>query len=124
MRSSKTSAACLLGACVLLIAGLFLWFDNATVNVSAPDLDDSGPAGEVGCSIAPWDAGLNDNRDGPGGEHSIAHSEEVATDCYSANTTRFKAGLGTGALAFVLLSVGVASTVRSTPPASRHSQGV
>ena len=43
--------AWLLGACLLLLVGLFLWFDNPTVNVSASDLGDSGPAGEVGSGV-------------------------------------------------------------------------
>ena len=97
---------------MLLLVGLFLWFDNPTVNVSASDLGDSGPAGEVGCSIAPWDAGLNDNRDGPGGEHSEAYFNEVAAECYSANTTRFNAAVGSGVLALLMLSVCVVVVVR------------
>ena len=107
MRSRRASTACLLSACALLLVGVFLWFDNPTVDVSASDLDSGGPAGAVGCSIAPWDAGLNDNRDGPGGEHSDSYSDEVATECSSANTTRFDAALGSGVLAVLLLSVGV-----------------
>jgi hypothetical protein len=97
----------------LLIVGLFLWFDNPTVNVSASDLGDSGPAGEVGCSIAPWDAGLNDNRDGPGGEHSGPYSDEVAADCYAANKTRFNAAVGSGVLALLMLSISVVVAIRS-----------
>jgi hypothetical protein len=111
--------ACLLGACLLLLLALFLWFDNPTVNVSASDLDGSGPAGEVGCSIAPWDAGLNDNRDGPGGEHSGTYFDEVAADCYPANTTRFNAAVGSGVLALLMVSVGVIVAARSKRPASR-----
>ena len=107
-----------MAACLLLFVGLFLWFDNPTVNVSTSDLGDSGPAGEVGCSIAPWDAGLNDNRDGPGGEHAGTYSNEVAAECYSANTTRFNAAVGSGVLALLLLGVGIAvaaRSMRSTP---------
>lgn len=113
MQSRRISTACLLGACLLLVVGLFLWFDNPTVNVTAADLGDRGPAGEVGCSIAPWDAGLNDNRDGPGGEHSDAYVDEVAAECYSENTTRFNAAVGSGVLALLLLGVGVVVGVRS-----------
>ncbi len=116
MQSRRISRACLLGACLLLLVGLFLWFDNPTVNVSASDLSDGGPAGEVGCSIAPWDAGLNDNRDGPGGEHPRTYFDEVAAECYSANTTRFSAAVGSGVLALLMLSVGVMVAVRSRRP--------
>ncbi len=34
MQSRRTGTVCLVGACLLLIVGLFLWFDNPTVNVS------------------------------------------------------------------------------------------
>lgn len=118
MQSRHISMAYLLGACLLLLVGLFLWFDNPTVTVSASDLGDSGPAGEAGCSIAPWDAGLNDNRDGPGGEHSGTYFDEVAAECYSANTTRFNAAVGSGVLALLMLSVGVIVAVRSMRPVS------
>jgi hypothetical protein len=91
----------------VLLVGLFLWFDNPTVSASASDLGESGPAGEVVCSIAPWDAGLNDNRDGPGGEHSEAYFDEVAAECYAASTRRFNAAVGSGVLALLLLGVGV-----------------
>lgn len=107
---------CFLGACLLLLVGVFLWFDNTTVSVSASDIGDSGPAGEVGCSIAPWDAGLNGNREGPGGEHSAAYFNEVAAECYSANTMRFNAAVGSGVLALLMLSVGVVVVVRSMRP--------
>lgn len=113
MQSRRTATVCLAGACLLLIVGLLLWFDNPTVNVSASDLGDSGPAGEVGCSIAPWDAGLNDNRDGPGGEHSGPYSDEVAADCYAANKTKFKAAVGSGVLGLLVLSISVVVAVRS-----------
>lgn len=113
MQSRLTSTVCLLVACLLLALGSFLWLDNTTVKVSASDLGDRGSAGEIGCSIAPWDAGLNDNRAGPGGEHSAAFVNEVAADCYSANMTRFNAGIGSGALALLVLSVGVVAVVRS-----------
>lgn len=113
MHSRPTSTVCLLGAALLLTVGLSLWFDNPTVNVSASDLGESGPAGEVGCSIAPWDAGLNDNRDGPGGEHSGPFSEEVATECYSANRTRFNAAVSSGVLAVLMLSISVVAATGS-----------
>jgi hypothetical protein len=113
MQRRRFSVVCLVGAGVLLLVGLLLGFNNPTVNVSASDVGDRGPAGEVGCSIAPWDAGLNDNRDGPGGEHSRAYSNEVATECHSASTTRFNAALGSGALAVLMLSIGVVGAVRS-----------
>ncbi len=113
-------------ACVLLLAGVFLWYDNPTVNVSASDSDfgESGPAGEVGCSIAPYDAGLNDNRDGPGGMHSDAYFNEMAAECYSANTTRYRAAIGSGVLALFMLVVGVVAAARSMRPAQRQSQGI
>ena len=107
---------------MLVLVGLFLWFDNPTVNVSAADLGESGPSGEVDCSIAPWDAGLNDNRDGPGGEHSRTYVDEVAAECYSANTTRFNAAVGSGVLALLVLGVGVTVAVRSMRPVPTTSQ--
>jgi hypothetical protein len=116
MQSRRTSIACAFGACLLLVLGLVLWHDNPTVNVSASDLGDSGPAGEVACSIAPWDAGLNDNRHGPGGEHSGAYFDEVAAECYAANTTRFNAAVGSGVLSLLLLSVGLIAAGRSRRP--------
>lgn len=116
MQSRRISMACFLAACLLLLVGVFLWFDNTTVSVNASDVGDSGPAGEVGCSIAPWDAGLNGNRNGPGGEHSAAYFDEVASECYSANTTRFNAAVGSGVLALLILSAGVVVVVRSMRP--------
>lgn len=93
--------------------GLVLWFDNPTVNVSASDIGDSSPAGAVGCSIAPWDAGLNDNREGPGGHHSHPYSDEVAADCYAANKTRFNTAAGSGVLALLMLSISALGAIRS-----------
>ena len=116
MRSRRATTPCLLVACLLVLVGVFLWFDNPTVDVSASDLGSRGPAGDVGCSIAPWDAGLNDNRDGPGGEHSDAYADEVAADCYSASTGRFHAALGSGVLALLVLGAGVAPAGRSVRP--------
>lgn len=103
MRRRVASIVCLVAAGLLLCASLALWVDNPTVSVAASDLGDRGPAGEVVCSIAPWDAGLNDNDQGPGGEHSGAFFDEVAADCYSSNTFRFRAGIGLGVAALVLL---------------------
>jgi hypothetical protein len=119
MQSRRTSIACALGACLLLVLGLVLWHDNPTVNVSASDFGDSGPAGEVACSIAPWDAGLNDNLSGPGGEHPGAYIDEVAAECYAANTTRFNAAVGSGVLSLLLLSAGLIAAGRSRRPALR-----
>ena len=122
MQSRRTATVWLVGACLFLIVGLFLSFDNVTVNVSASDLGESGPAGEVGCSIGPWDAGLNDNRDGPGGEHSSPFSDEVAADCYAANETRFNAAVGSSFLALLMLSISVVVAIRSgrrTPTTER-----
>ncbi len=116
MPPRRYAIVCLVGACLLLIVGLFLLFDNPTVNVSAADLGDDGPAGEVGCSIAPWDAALNDNRDGPGGEHSHPYSDEVAADCYAASTARFKAAVGSDVLALLMLSISTLVAFRSMRP--------
>lgn len=93
-----------LAASLALLTGLVLWFDNPTVNVGASDITDRGPAGKVACSIAPWDAGLNGNDDGPGGDHTSAFRDEVAAACHAANTKRFRASVGSGALAVVLLA--------------------
>lgn len=105
-------AACLLAASIVLVASMFAWFDNPDVNVGARDLDTSGPAGQVGCSIAAWDAGLNHNRNSPGGEHSAAYSEEVATECFAADMTRFRAAIGGGVLAIALVIAGAVVAVR------------
>lgn len=113
MQSRRTSRVCLLGACLLLLVGLVLWFNNPTVDVSASDVGGAGPGGEVGCSIAPWDAGLNGNRDGPGGEHSEAYFNEVAAECYAANTASFNAAVGSGVLALLMLCVGAVAAIMS-----------
>lgn len=117
--SRRLALACLAVACLLLLGGVLLVLDNPAVTVSASDVEDSGPAGEVVCSIAPWDAGLNDNRDGPGGEHSPTYSREVADQCYAANMTRFDAAVASGVLALITLGAAVAVAVRSrrsSPP--------
>lgn len=105
---TRLVASCFTAAGLLLLLGLWLFLHNQTVNVSAPDGDRSTPAGEVGCDIAPYDAGLFGNDDPPGGEHPRDFAEEVATECYAANMARFKAGVGSGVLALVLL-VGTAA---------------
>lgn len=93
------ATALLTVALVLLAVALWLMLDNPTVDVAAADLDDAGQAaGRVGCSIAPWDAGLNGNDDPPGGEHAPAFSEEVATDCHAANLDRFRAAIAAAVL--------------------------
>lgn len=102
------------GAFLLLPNGFFLWFDNPTVNIGASDIGESRPAGKVDCSIAGWDAGLNHNRDGPGGEHSGTYFNEVAAECYSANKTRFDAGFAIGILALLTLAAGVMIAARSS----------
>jgi hypothetical protein len=116
MRPPRTVAACLLAGLLFLAISLFLWLDNATVDVSSTDLGPHGPAGEVGCVFAPWDAGINGNHDGPGGEHSSAYYDEVRSECADANTTRFDAGIATGVLALILLGIGVSGRV----PGRRH----
>lgn len=103
MQSRRIPAALLLGAGLSFLVGIVLWFDNPTVDITASDINGLGPAGETECTIAPWDAGLNDNRDGPGGEHTNVYHDEVAAACYTANTTRFRAAVGSGVLAAVLL---------------------
>lgn len=90
-------------ATVLLVAAVYLALDNISVDVRASDLDQTEPAGEVGCVIAPWDAVLNDNDDRPGGEHSREYGDEVAAECFAASTTRFRAAVGLGLLGLVAL---------------------
>jgi hypothetical protein len=121
----RTWTVCLLGACLLFLVALWLAFDNLTVNISATDLGESGPAGKVDCNIAPWDAGLNHNSHGPGGEHSGPYFDEVAAECFSANKVRFDAALGSGVLALLVLGAGVAVAVRSmrtSAPRTTHGQ--
>ncbi len=116
MTSRRVAALCLAAACVSLAFALFMAFDNTAVDVSASDLGDEGPAGVVGCVVAPWDAVLNSNSEGPGGEHSQPYFQEVASDCYAANKTRFTTAVASGVIAFLLLAVGGVLTVRSHPP--------
>lgn len=111
MNPRRTSFACAVVAALLLVAGVLLWFSNPAVDVAATDYGFNGPAGEIGCSIAPWDAGRNGNRDTPGGEHLAPYSAEVATECYSANIRRYNAAIGSGVLAFLVLVGGVAVAV-------------
>ncbi|HSU35112.1 MAG TPA: hypothetical protein VLJ88_05580 [Propionibacteriaceae bacterium] len=113
MNSHRISVACFMLACLLLVMGFFLWFDNPSVDVVATDYDLSGPAGVVGCSIAPWDAGTNGNRSGPGGEHLGPFYDEVASECYSANMTRYKAAIASGVLSPMVLAVGIVAAFRS-----------
>lgn len=103
---------------LLLLAAGWLWFDNPTIDVAATDYDMSGPAGEVQCPVAPWDAGRNGNRQEPGGEHRAPYSEEVATECYVANIDRYHASIVTGSVGAVLL---VAASV--LPVALRRPRG-
>ncbi len=112
MQSRPSVVLCIVAAGVLLPVAMFLWFDNPAVDVRASDVGGDEPAGKVGCSIAPWDAGLNDNRAGPGGEHSSAYSHEVAAECYSANMTRFYTATVSGVLALTTLFGGAAVSVR------------
>ena len=113
-RFSWSLLACAVAA---FLAASVLLFANLGVQANASDFGDSAPGGEVGCSIAPWDAGLNGNDQGPGGEHTRAYFEEVGAECYAANMTRFKSAVALGALGTVLLGVALVSVIRarSTP---------
>ncbi len=91
---------------LLLLLSVYLLLDNVEVDVSAVDMGESRPAGQVGCPIAPWDAGFNDNRSRPGGEHSQAYGDEVADECSEASTLRFRAGVVIGVLGLFVLGVG------------------
>jgi hypothetical protein len=113
MRPKLLAAASFTAVGLLLLLGLWLLLHNQTVDVSASDTDQTTPAGQVGCVIAPYDAGLFGNDDPPGGEHSRAFADEVAADCYAVNMTRFKAGVASFGLGLVLL---VAATVVRTRP--------
>lgn len=114
MGSSRGAASALfLAGVVAWVVACALWFDNPTVSVNASDIDDSGSSGDVECSIAPWDAGLNGNDNGPGGEHLPAFHDEVATECYAANIERFRASAVSGALGLLLLVGAAAAGVRS-----------
>lgn len=116
MTSRRVAALCLAAACASLAFALFMAFDNTAVDVRASDLGDEGPAGDVGCVVAPWDAVLNSNSEGPGGEHSQPYFKEVASDCYAANKTRFTTAVASGVVAFLLLAVGGVLTVRPRRP--------
>ncbi|WP_372728019.1 hypothetical protein [Nocardioides sp.] len=117
MTSRRAVAALLAGALLFLLAGIVLWFDNPTVDVTASDLGTDAPAGAVVCSIAPWDAGLHHNDSPPGGEHAAGYAQEVAADCFAANTVRFRSAVGSGAVALGL--VGAAAVVGSRTSARR-----
>jgi hypothetical protein len=88
---------------VLLTVSLWLLGDNQSVNINASDRNDGQAAGTVGCTIAPYDAGFFGNDDPPGGEHSVEYSDEVATDCYSVNTQRFRTAVAAGIVGVVML---------------------
>lgn len=116
MTSRRAAALCLAAAFVSLAFALFMAFDNTAVVVSASDLGEDGPAGKVGCVVAPWDAVLNGNSVGPGGEHSRPYFQEVASECYAANKTRFTTAVAGGVIGFVLLALAGGLTVRSRHP--------
>ncbi|KRB74017.1 hypothetical protein ASE01_18655 [Nocardioides sp. Root190] len=99
-------ASLFVGAFLALAVGLLLWLDNPTVDITASDLNDEGPAGKVECTIAPWDAALNNNSDGPGGDHAEAFRDEVAEKCYAANSSRSNAAVASGVLALLLSLAG------------------
>ncbi len=105
MRHRVTLTVLFLGAFLSLATGLVLWHDNPAVDVAASD-EGIEPAGEVPCPIAPWDAALNDNDDGPGGEHTEAFYEEVADECYAENIRRFDVAVVAGVLSLVLSLAG------------------
>jgi hypothetical protein len=112
VQSRRSVVLCFAAAGLFLLVSLFSWFDNPAVDIRAADVGGDEPAGEVGCSIAPWDAGLNANREAPGGEHSSAYSREVAAECYAANMTRFDTAVVSSVLALTTLLVAVALGVR------------
>lgn len=113
-------AVCALVGVLLLVAAPWLLYDNVSVDISASDYDDISatgemtPAGETGCSIAPYDAGFNGNDDPPGGERRKAFSDEMAVECYSANLARFRAAIACGVLGGLLLAASFVLHVRST----------
>lgn len=118
MNAGRVSAWCGVIAALLFIAGVFLWFNNLSVDVAATDFGLSGPAGSVGCPIAPWDAGMNGNSNGPGGEHLRPFYDEVATECYSKNIARYNAAITSEVLALLVFSAGVVAVIRSRRPVS------
>ena len=63
MRPKLIAAGSITAAGLLLLLGLWLLLHNQTVDVSASDTDQATPAGQVGCVIAPYDAGLFGNDD-------------------------------------------------------------
>lgn len=112
MRPPRLALLLLVGALVAFVAAAVLLLDNVRVDVKASDgTDGQAPGGEVGCTIAPWDAGVNDNDQGPGGEWPREYYEEVGEKCYAASMARYDAGRGTAALGAVLLGAGVAVAV-------------
>jgi hypothetical protein len=113
MRPKLIAAGSITAAGLLLLLGLWLLLHNQTVDVSASDTDQATPAGQVGCVIAPYDAGLFGNDDPPGGEHPRDFADEVAAECYAVSMTRFKAGVASIGLGLVLL---VGATVVGTRP--------
>ena len=98
-------------ACLLLLVGLWLLLDNPAVDIGAADIGQDRPAGEVTCSIAPYDAGFNHNDEPPGGEHSRAFTDEAGPECYAANMLRFRTALGCGVLSLLLLVAGAVAGV-------------
>lgn len=122
MRRRVTLTVLFLGAFLSLATGLVLWHDNPTVDVAASD-EGIEPAGEVPCPIAPWDAALNDNDDGPGGEHTEAFYEEVADECYAENIRRFDVAVVAGVLSFGLSLVGGVVLLTGAVAGLRRSRG-
>lgn len=114
MTTRRLTTTCLVGACLLLAIGLWLMLDNQSVDISASDLGDGRPAGEVMCTIAPYDAGFNGNDEGPGGQHSRGYFDEVGSECYSVSMTRFKAAVASWALALVSFGGAAVAAVRSS----------
>ena len=119
MSSRRTTLGLWLAAGLLLAVSGWLLMDNPTVDIAAADVGGHGPAGAVGCSIAPYDAGFYGNDDPPGGEHSTAYADEVAASCYAANLTRFRLAGAAGVGALVLAVAAVVSLARPRPDRRR-----
>ena len=120
MRAQRIWAVSAIAGVLLLLAGPWLLVDNVSVDITASDYDDISatgemmPAGQTGCSIAPYDAGFYGNDQPPGGERRKAFSDEMAVDCYSANMQRFRVAIACLVLGAVLVVASFVLHVRST----------
>lgn len=95
------SRVLVVAAVALVCLAVVLALRNVEVRVTERDFD--GSSGVVGCVVAPWDAVVNGERGGPGGEHDVAWGQAVGAACARENERRFGAAAASAAVGAVLL---------------------